>query len=227
MEEFKTSKEDFPQLIERLKKENKTEEKHEPIGFITREMLVDMEIAKFPKRYQEASFEAYRFYGTPEQQERQRKLVHFLEKGKSVVMYGNNGTGKTMLAFASMRDKIVKGMSTKYISLLDLIDEIKETFNTGVSTLRIIEKYIGYDYLVIDEMDKSYGTPTEFINIFRIVNGRYMEEKPIVLITNASKLDVIAIVGRSSYERIVEDGTAVLMDWDSYRKPDNKYKKEE
>jgi DNA replication protein DnaC len=222
MEEIKTTREELPQLLARLREEHRTEEKHEPIGIITRDTIVNSEISKFPKRYQEASFEAYEFYGTVEQQERQRRLVQFLQEGKSVVMYGNNGTGKTMLAFASIRDKIVKGMSTRYVSLLDVIDEIKDTFSTGVSPLRIVEKYIGYDYLVIDEMDKSYGTPTEFINIFRILNGRYMDKKPTVLITNASKDDVISIVGRSSYERIVEDGTAVNMNWDSYRRPGNK-----
>lgn len=222
MEEIKTTREELPQLLARLREEHRTEEKHEPIGIITRDTIVNSEISKFPKRYQDASFEAYEFYGTVEQQERQRRLVQFLQEGKSVVMYGNNGTGKTMLAFASIRDKIVKGMSTRYVSLLDVIDEIKDTFSTGVSPLRIVEKYIGYDYLVIDEMDKSYGTPTEFINIFRILNGRYMDKKPTVLITNASKDDVISIVGRSSYERIVEDGTAVNMNWDSYRRPGNK-----
>lgn len=222
MEEIKTTREELPQLLARLREEHRTEEKHEPIGIITRDTIVNSEISKFPKRYQDASFEAYELYGTVEQQERQRRLVQFLQEGKSVVMYGNNGTGKTMLAFASIRDKIVKGMSTRYVSLLDVIDEIKDTFSTGVSPLRIVEKYIGYDYLVIDEMDKSYGTPTEFINIFRILNGRYMDKKPTVLITNASKDDVISIVGRSSYERIVEDGTAVNMNWDSYRRPGNK-----
>jgi len=222
MEEIKTTREELPQLLARLREEHRTDERHEPIGIITRDTIVNSEISKFPKRYQDASFEAYEFYGTVEQQERQRRLVQFLQEGKSVVMYGNNGTGKTMLAFSSIRDKIVKGMSTRYVSLLDVIDEIKDTFSTGVSPLRIVEKYIGYDYLVIDEMDKSYGTPTEFINIFRILNGRYMDKKPTVLITNASKDDVISIVGRSSYERIVEDGTAVNMNWDSYRRPGNK-----
>ena len=108
-----------------------------------------------------------------------------------------------------------------FLSLISLMRSRKHSA-LELLALRIIDKYVGYDYLVIDEMDKSYGSATEFLNIFRIVNGRYNAEKPTVLITNASTDDVIEIVGRSAYERIVEDGTAVKMDWDSYRKPGNK-----
>lgn len=180
--------------------------------------MAKIRLAEFPKRYQEASFDNYQLYGTEAQQERQRRLIQHFREQKSVILYGNNGTGKTHLAFASMRESILKGQSCKYVSLLDLIDEIKLSFSSNI-TIRVIEKYVFYDYLIIDEMDKSYGTQTDFLSIFRIMNGRYNEMRQTTLITNAGKENVIDIIGRSTYERIVEDGTAFHMDWDSFRKP--------
>lgn len=219
---YKNINQGFDELLSKMKKKySDSEESFEPEE-IAYQTIIESKIMGFPKRYRDASFDKYQLVGTPEQQQRQKKLIWFLRANKPVVMYGNNGTGKTMLAFASIREQIEQSKSASYVSLLDIIDEVKETFGTGTSALRIIDKYVGYDYLVIDEMDKSYGSATEFLNIFRIVNGRYNAEKPTVLITNASTDDVIEIVGRSAYERIVEDGTAVKMDWDSYRKPGNK-----
>lgn len=179
--------------------------------------LSELRISHFPERYKDATFEGYRFYGTEAQQAAQGRLVECLRRGLPVVMYGNNGTGKTHLAYASMRNQILQGKEAVYASLTDIIDEIKQGFSENIPTARIVDKYVGYDYLVIDEMDKSYGTQTEFLNIFKIVNGRYMTKRPTVLISNASKDDVMAIVGKSSFERIGEDGIAVYMDWKSFR----------
>ena len=213
---YKNIRQGFEELIAKMERKYEAGDKFEPEE-ISPQAMIESKLMDFPKRYRDASFDKYEFTGTAEQQRRQNNLVRSLKADRPVVMYGNNGTGKTMLAFASIREQILKGKSAKYVSLLDLIDEVKETFSTSVSPMRIVEKYVNYDYLVIDEMDKSYGSATEFLNIFRIVNGRYIAEKPTVLITNASVNDVIEIVGRSVYERIVEEGTSVSMDWASYR----------
>ena len=179
--------------------------------------LEELRLSRFPERYKDVTFESYRFYGTDEQQDRQRKLIDHLRKGKSVVMYGNNGTGKTMLAFCAIREQILLGNEAVYASMADIVDEVKQGFSDNIASSRIVDKYIGYDYLVIDEMDKAYGTPTEFLSIFKIINGRYVTRRPTVLISNASDSEVIDIIGKSSFERVVEDGAKVNMNWESYR----------
>ena len=179
--------------------------------------LEELRLSRFPERYKDVTFESYRFYGTVEQQDRQRKLIDHLRRGKSVVMYGNNGTGKTMLAFCAIREQILLGSEAVYASMADIVDEVKQGFSDNIASSRIVDKYIGYDYLVIDEMDKAYGTPTEFLSIFKIINGRYVTRRPTVLISNASDSEVIDIIGKSSFERVVEDGAKVNMNWESYR----------
>lgn len=179
---------------------------------------IDIRLKEFPPRYRDAQFSKYELVGTGEQRAKQEKLIKHLRGMRSVIMYGNNGTGKTLLAYASMHDKIEKGYNPIYISFLALMSKIKESYNqNGPSLHRITEEYKRCDYLVIDEIDKSYGTPNEFLNLNHIIDARYNNCKPTVLISNSSESDIIDLLGKSTFERIVEDGLAVYMDWPSYR----------
>lgn len=213
---------DFRKFIDEMKTKYEAMETIEDDKAVAKDLdlpitLTSLRLAQFPQRYKDSSFDSYLFYGTEEQRATQKRLVECLRRGLPVVMYGNNGTGKTHLAYSAMREQILMGNEAVYASLTDIVDEIKLGFSDNIPTSRIVDKYVGYDYLVIDEMDKSYGSPTEFLNIFKIVNGRYMAKRPTVLISNASKEDVMEIVGKSSFERIGEDGLAVHMDWPSFR----------
>jgi DNA replication protein DnaC len=201
--------------VQSLDEELYLNQRQEGTGLIS---AIDVRLNLFPPRYRDAQFSKYELVGTEEQKSKQVKLIQYLRGMNSVIMYGNNGTGKTLLAYASMRDKIEKGYSPIYITFLDLMTIIKESYGTnGASPIRLIEEYKRCDYLVIDEIDKSYGTTNEFLILNQIVNARYSNRKPMVLISNSGTTDIIEVLGKSTFERIVEDGPAVYMDWPSYR----------
>lgn len=178
-------------------------------------------LAAIPKRFADSTFDDYEISNDPVVQRTQKRLIEALKCGIPVVMYGNNGTGKTRLAFASYRHQVEQGRQAFYMTASEFFDRVKAAFGDKGMT-EVIKGYVAYDYLIIDEVDKSYGSPTEFIALSRLVDYRYLELKPTVLIANAdnkkeSDKYVINVCGRSTYERIVEDGTAFYMNWESYR----------
>lgn len=181
---------------------------------------INGELARFPKRYADATFENYMLYSDERVAARQRHVISCLRSGNSLVMYGKNGTGKTRLAYSFLRERILAGKRCKYILAPALFDEIKNTYDKESydTSMSLIDRYARYDHLVIDELDKTFGTKAEFIGLYRIINARYDDLKPTVIMTNADEDTVIDIVGRSCYERLIEyPGTAVLMDWKSFR----------
>jgi len=183
----------------------------------TKAAYMQKQLDRIPSRFKNSTFDNYDLEADERVKAKQEFLINHLRSGRSVVMYGNNGTGKTHLAFSAIKEQIALGKSCAYILAPELFDEIRSSF--GDNRIKgIIERYASYDYLVVDEVDKTYGSPTEFINLYRIINRRYEDMKPTVLITNGKKENIIEIIGRSSYERVVEDGTAVEMDWESHRR---------
>lgn len=181
---------------------------------------IEREIAAFPKRYADATFENYQLYSDEKSRIAQQYTIECLRSGNSLVMYGKNGTGKTRLAYAFLREKILAGKRCKYILAPSLFDEIKNTYakESYDTSQSLVDRYASYDFLVIDELDKTFGTRAEFIGLYRIINARYDDLKPTVIMTNADDATVIDIVGRSCYERLIEyPGTAVKMEWKSFR----------
>ena len=219
---MKNGKNELAQLVNSLKVKNNKGNEDKCSSCIqqneTSALWTHIKTNQFPERYRDVTFSDFEYVGTEEQKSIQKKLIWHLKNSNPVLMYGNNGTGKTMLAYASMRDLIEKGMSPLYVTLFNLMSEIKESFNSEVLTSRIMEKYLNCDSLFIDEIDKSYRTATEFFYFFNIINSRYSSNKPTVLISNAGESDIMDVVGISNYERIVEDGVAAHKNMESYRK---------
>jgi len=145
-----------------------------------RKDCIERRLAQFPKRYQDATFDNYILYSDAKARDKQLKTVQALRSGNSLVLFGNNGTGKTHLVFAFLREKILENKNCRYVLAPDLFDEIRSAFgrDSDTTSRTLIDQYGRYDHLVIDELDKSFGSPAEFIGLYRIINRRYEEMKP-------------------------------------------------
>ena len=171
--------------------------------------MIDLPI---PRRFTDATFETFECYN-----DRMKDIVEHLKSGKSAVLYGKYGTGKTHLAFASCRYHREQGKRVKYILAFDLFDSIKQAFGSG-SAKSIVQEYSSFDYLVIDELDKAYGTETDFLYFYQIINARYNEMRNTVIITNADKASLPKVAGASSLDRIASDGGMLIeMTGENYR----------
>jgi len=139
--------------------------------------------------------------------------------GFNIIACGGVGTGKTLLACALV-DSICHRKNVKIITIMDLIRELKDTWKKGsdYSEREIIDIYCNFDLLIIDEVGVQFGSDTERLFIFDIINGRYENMKPTVLLSNLSIDLVKEVIGERVIDRLRDDGgKLVVFDWESQR----------
>jgi len=139
------------------------------------------------------------------------------QSGRSLLLYGNVGTGKTRLATS-----IVKGWEGVgyYITAREYTRLVRSSYSTAstVTEQDIVDRFTDYSVLVIDEIGKQFATDNERFAIFEIINARYNEMKPTVLVSNMNMEDIEEFLGKATIDRIKENGgQAILFDWESYR----------
>jgi DNA replication protein DnaC len=83
----------------------------------------------------------------------------------------------------------------------------------------VIAQYVKTAYLFIDEVGIQYGTESEQIAMFDIINGRYEYQRPTILITNLDINGLKDIMGERIIDRLRQDGGQLLaFNWKSLRK---------
>ncbi len=139
--------------------------------------------------------------------------------GRSMIFTGAPGTGKTMLACIIAKSVIERGMSAKYATVYRLAGEVKDTYGRSSETERdVFARYIAPDLLVLDEVGMQYGTDTERLALWEVMNGRYESMKPTIIVSNLTAKEIAGYVGDRVIDRMRENGGAVLaFTWESFR----------
>lgn len=139
---------------------------------------------------------------------------------QSILMFGPVGAGKTLLA-SIIIEELLPRHRCLIIKVMDIIRAIKDTWrkDSEKSESRLIERLINLDLLVIDEVGSQFGSDTERLFIFDIIDGRYQEMKPTILISNLDIDGVTQVIGERCIDRLREGGGEMIaFDWDSKRK---------
>jgi DNA replication protein DnaC len=149
------------------------------------------------------------------------KLSPVMDRGHLFVLLGIRGTGKTQLAVSLIHQATRGLMSARYITALDLLREIRASFNgsSEESEAAIISRLTTCKVLVIDEMHQRSGSAFEENTLVSIIDTRYRQCLFTVLISNQSLAEFSASVGDSIVSRLHESGEAIICDWPTFRRP--------
>jgi DNA replication protein DnaC len=162
---------------------------------------------------------------TPEQTAAKQKAEQFADEVISggsgcLIMVGNVGAGKTMLSTA-IADKVINaGKRCAVIKVGELIRDIKDSWrrDSEQSESDIIDYHSKVSLLILDEVGVQYGSDTEKMMIFEIIDGRYQNVKPTVLVSNLDVEGVKQCIGERVYDRLRDDGGKVIaFTWSSMR----------
>lgn len=141
-----------------------------------------------------------------------------LKTGASLVLSGNPGTGKSHLAAAILQEILPKHVGA-YVTLMDLIRKLRDTWrrDSEMTESQLLAKLQAIPLLVIDEVGVQYGTDGERSILFDVMDRRYREVRPTILMTNLGKEDFRQAVGDRVFDRLTEVARWVPFDWQSYR----------
>ena len=119
---------------------------------------------------------------------------------------GPPGTGKTHLAAAIANELIHKGRPVICMTMIDLLERIKRTYNTaGTDEGSVLKIYKTVPLLIIDDIGKEQPTEWAISTIYNIINGRYEAYLPTIITTN---YDTDALIQRMTPRDTRDDTTA-------------------
>jgi DNA replication protein DnaC len=174
-----------------------------------------------PARYKSSTLDTYRNDAFKASEE-YRQLID----GASAIIYGGYGCGKTHLAWSLCKLWWDKGDGALYATAQSIYTDIKRQFGGG-DPEQVVQRYQEAPYLVIDEIDKAYGSQLEYITLFEIVNYRYNWLLPTVIFLNAEKKeDIPALIGGACYDRLGVAGLLIHLTQGSQRSQEKKIFKE-
>jgi DNA replication protein DnaC len=107
-----------------------------------------------------------------------------LDAGRGLWFMGPVGTGKTTLAMLVSKAALRAGRSVAIYSLPRLLNEIRDTHRAERSHVELLDRLTAVDLLHIDDVGAERTTDWVLEELYSIVNGRYEDQRSIVLTTN-------------------------------------------
>lgn len=183
--------------------------------------------ALIPARFRDRTFEGY--IATEPKQVKALTICrdyaeHFtehFEAGRCLLLLGNVGTGKTHLATAIANHIMRTTTATAvYRTVGGILQHIKGSYDreSDYSEADAFAAYTKPSLLIIDEVGATKPTEFELASLFNIINGRYEEQLPTVVISNLPAGELSGALGERCVDRLREGGgIAVGFDWKSAR----------
>ena len=177
------------------------------------------------KRYKEASFEKLDLDREEEFIQAVERCKKFCErweqvqaKGLGIYLYGDIGTGKTLLTACIGNRLLEKGVAVLFTSFLEIARVLKDKYSRNESELSFMKNLEQVDLLILDDIgtevivkstkEKSWLQE----KIYEIINARYVQKKSTIFSSNESVLELHIKCGmqEKTVDRIVEMSTVRL-----------------
>lgn len=149
--------------------------------------------------------------------------MHFedvLKTGRSVILCGLPGTGKTHIAIGIGLHVINHGHSVVFATVQRIMRSFKESWrkDSENSETQVMDALTTPDLLIIDEIGVQFGSEFEKNAMFDILNTRYENRRPTIMLSNLTQKEVNAFLGDRIFDRLREDGgKCIPFDWASHR----------
>lgn len=145
----------------------------------------------------------------------------FVTEGRSLILTGKPGRGKTHLAVAVAYRAIQNGFDAVFTTAAAMIDELSGAFRAGRLT-EALQTYTHPAVLVVDEVGYlTYGTDAANM-LFHVVNDRHRRRRAMVFTTNKPVTSWGKVLhdddlAQAIIDRVLERGRLLTLDGPSLR----------
>ena len=181
--------------------------------------------AKFPyiKTFEELNYDAFPLLTSNKIRELQS--LSFIDKGQNIILIGNPGVGKTHTAIALGIKACMAGKSVLYITVPNLITELKESMTLNQLTV-YKKKFINYDLIILDELGYISFDKQGSELLFNLLSMRN-NTKSIIITTNLefSKWQDLfqdPVLTAAMVDRLVHKAHVLSIKGESYRMKETK-----
>ena len=144
-----------------------------------------------------------------------------VSEGRSLILHGKTGRGKTHLAVAIGYRAIQNGFETLFATAAELIEDLSNASKKG----RLQESLATYTHphvLVVDEVGYLTYAPDAANVLFHVVNNRHLRKRPMIFTTNKplnewGKVLHDEDLAAAILDRVLERGRFIRLDGPSGR----------
>lgn len=147
-----------------------------------------------------------------------RRVKNFIEApAGTMLLYGNNGTGKTTWASSILNYLRSKGLMCRFTTGEDIFSAINDRHQFPEDLQRIRERLIGADVLCVDDAETARPTESQWKEefFFKVIDKRYVAGRPTILTTNLEIDDefsqLVPILGPKCVSRLRENMLSIQM----------------
>lgn len=185
------------------------------------------ESSLIPKRFKECNFD--NFHANNEGQTKALAVAkayaaswnEMHERGAGLIFSGKAGTGKTHLACAIANAVIDLAVPAKFTTVTHMMRMIKETYSkdSDDNESNVLQRLSNVPLLVLDEAGMDYGTDFNKTLLFEVLNSRYENVNPTIILTNLDATALKEYLGERVVDRMRDGGgKLVTFNWESHRK---------
>jgi DNA replication protein DnaC len=144
----------------------------------------------------------------------------FMTQSLNVVLRGNNGVGKSMVAKNVAHQALVQGYTVRFTSAGEMLGELA-AMDSDAGLRRRLRHYVNPDLLVIDEIGYLSYSNRHADLLFELVNRRY-ESRSTIVTTNKAFADWAEVFPNAAcvvslIDRLVHHSEVIGIEGESYR----------
>ena len=179
-----------------------------------------------PERFRDRTLDSF-IAETPEQQrvlavarDYAENFSEVLKTGRCLIFIGRPGTGKTHLAVGIGLHIMKEDRTVLFTTVMRAVRRIRDTWSgrSAETESQAVAAFTTPDLLILDEVGVQSGSEFEKNTIFDIMNERYENRRPTIILSNLAKDELVAFLGERVFDRLREDGGKMIgFTWESYR----------